>query len=343
MDLDKRPQGAGEGCLTAAVRIPVRLVVLIVVVPVRMLWDALVVCARALHRSVLRPLGRVLFVIPLTWLWRWVLVPVGRGVAWLVTYGLVTPAVWVWRQVLTPLGRGVAWLAGTLVTYLVVKPAVWVWRWVLVPLGRGAAWLVTYLLVKPVVWLVTYLVVKPAVWLWERVLVPVGRGLVWLVTYLVVKPVVWLVTYLVVKPAQWVWRWVFVPVGRAVAFVAREIGDAFAVAWRVAGHVSRAVGRALKWVARQLVGRPVAWVYRTVCTPVGHWVRDAVWRPVRAALATARDTVRRARREAWRALVGGGPAVRPREPQVAPARTLGSTTTAPGAAPAPEISPRKRG
>lgn len=32
-----------EGCLAVAIRIPVRIVVLVLVVPVRMVWDALVV------------------------------------------------------------------------------------------------------------------------------------------------------------------------------------------------------------------------------------------------------------------------------------------------------------
>jgi hypothetical protein len=142
----------------------------------------------------------------------------------------------------------------------------------------------------------------------------------------------------------WVYRRVLTPVGR-------EIVAAFGVAWRVAGFLSRAVGRALAWLAWHLVGAPVTWAYRNVCTPVGHFLRDAVLAPAgRAALAmgrtarqtlrTARETVRQARRDAWRALVGGAREPEPREPGSVLARTLGSTTTVPSAVPEPEISLR---
>ncbi|MEU3155989.1 hypothetical protein ABZ688_37200, partial [Streptomyces fimicarius] len=59
----------------------------------------------------------------------------------------------------------------------------------------------------------------------------------------------------------------------------------------------------------------------------------------RAALASARETVRQARRDAWRALVGSTDGARSREPRGIPARTLGSTTTVPSAAQATESAP----
>ncbi|CAM5676990.1 hypothetical protein SVIOM342S_03720 [Streptomyces violaceorubidus] len=73
-----------------AVRIPVRIVVLVLVVPVRMVWDALVVAGRFLQEAVFRParagvawVGRAVFVWPFVGLWRYVVVPLGkvRGVA----------------------------------------------------------------------------------------------------------------------------------------------------------------------------------------------------------------------------------------------------------------------
>ncbi|QEV15633.1 hypothetical protein CP974_09445 [Streptomyces fradiae ATCC 10745 = DSM 40063] len=299
MEPEMRPaRREPEGCLVAAVRLPVRIVVLVVVVPVRMLWDLLALCARTLHRTVLRPLGRCLLVIPFTWLWRAVLTPLGRGAGRLVQYLVVAPAVWgwrylvvaparwlwrylvvaparwLWRSVLVPVGRGLARLADALLTYLVVAPARWLWRGVLAPAGAGIAWLVRHL------------VVAPALWGWRWVLVPVGRGAAWLLRTLVAVPLVTL------------WRWVLVPLGRGLAFLGREVAAAFAVAWRVAGYVSRAAGRAVKWALWQTVGRPARWFYRSVCTPLGHFARDAVWRPardaVRAALSTARRTLRRA-------------------------------------------------
>ncbi|GAA2477765.1 hypothetical protein [Streptomyces gobitricini] len=335
MDVEKSEPG---GCLAAAVRIPVRIVVLLVVLPVRVVWDALTLCGRGLDRVVLRPLGRVLYVLfvtPPVWLYAYVLVPVGRALAWLaralVTYALVTPAGWLYRWVLGPLGNALVWLMET----LVVAPARWLYRYLLTPLGRGAAWLAKSLFVWP--WVA----------LWRYVVVPVVR-------YGIVVPLVWLCRRVLLPPVVWFHRWVLGPLGRVLVAAGREVRDAVVVAWRVAGYISRALGRALKWLGWNLVGRPVAWCYRSVCTPVGHALRDHLWRPVRAAaagaghaartaLASAAGTVRRARRNAWRAPAGGPAAGRAGEPAGVPARSLGSTTTAPGVAPASEISLRKRG
>ncbi|MGA5405996.1 hypothetical protein ACPCSC_01865 [Streptomyces lavendulocolor] len=335
MDVDKREP---EGCLTAAIRIPVRIVVLLVVLPVRMAWDALAVCGRAVGRVVLRPLGRMLYLVlvhPLLWLYANALVPLGWGLAWLVgalmTYGLVKPAGWLYRWVLTPVGQALAWLVET----LVVVPARWLYRWALTPLGHA------------VVWLAKALFVWPWAALWRYVVVPVVR-------YGIVAPLRWLWRRVLVPPARWLYRWVLTPAGRGLVVVARELRDAVVVAWRAAGYLTRAVGRGLRWLGWHLLGRPVAWCYRNVCTLAGHALRDHLWRPVRtaaagagragrAALASAAATVRRARRDAWRAPAGGPAAGRAGEPAGVPARSLGSTTTAPGVAPAPEISLRKRG
>lgn len=316
MDLDKRPAPPaperyepGDGCLTTAIRIPVRIVVLVLVVPVRMVWDLLAAGARALHRSVFRPLGRGIGVL-CSWVYETLLAPLGRalGVAlgWLFRALFVWPWVALWRYVLVPL-----------VHYGLVVPVVWLYRYVLTPIGHGTLWSLTWL----------------------------GRGIA-LTAVGIRTALVWVVVTLLITPLGWFFRAVLTPVGR-------EIAAAFGVAWRIAGQISRAVGRALKWLARILVGQPVSWFYRSVCTPVGHILRDSVWAParkaaaetgraVRGALRSAGETVRQARRDAWRALVG---APRPAEPVAAPvdgARTLGSTTTVPGAVPAPEISLRKQ-
>ncbi|MEU9062394.1 hypothetical protein AB0D13_26895 [Streptomyces sp. NPDC048430] len=367
MDLDKHrtpaPYEGGEGCLTTLVRIPVRIVVLVLVLPVRMLWDLLLAGGRLAERVLLRPLGRAL-----EWLYDQVLVPVGRALAWLtvallvwpwvglwrhvvvpaVRYGVVVPLVWLYGAVLTPAGHGLRWVYDKLlvpavtglVTFLLVWPAVAAWRYVLKPLGIAADWLVTHLVVLPIVWV------------HRHVLTPVGHGIAW--TFLMAgkgiaatgrglwTAVVWLVMTLLVLPLVWVYRRVLAPVGR-------EIAAAFGIAWRIAGFISRAVGRALAWLAWHLVGAPVTWVYRAVCTPVGHFLRDAAWAPVkrvaleagraaRGALASARETLRAARRDAWRALVGPPQVTDARELEGSAARTLGRTTTVPSAAPAPEIS-----
>ncbi|MFJ7944087.1 hypothetical protein ACIQ6K_10630 [Streptomyces sp. NPDC096354] len=408
MDQEKQPRAgahqgpahyeSGDGCLATLIRIPVRIVVLVIVLPVRMVWDALVATSHAADRMLLRPVGRalawlyrVLVVIPLVRLYESVLTPLGHGLRWLaavvgrglrwsgavvfvwpwvalwryvvvpvVRYGVVAPAVLFYASVLTPLGhglrrvyrtllipvgRGVAAVTVWVLTALFVWPVVGVWRYLLVPLALALDRLVKILIVAPLAW--TY----------RALLTPLGHGIVWLAGVMgsgvvavargLGTAVAWLVMTVFVTPVRWFWRRVLAPVGR-------EVAAAIGVAWRVTGYLSRAVGRALAWLAWHLVGAPVAWTYRTVCTPVGHFVRDMVWAPARraaaeagraarGALRTAGETVRQARRDAWRALVGGGPVPEPREPVAPLARTLGSTTTVPSAAPEPEISLRKQG
>ncbi|WP_338676658.1 hypothetical protein V1460_29595 [Streptomyces sp. SCSIO 30461] len=344
LEKHRQPAEAG-GCLTVAVRIPVRIVVLLVVVPVRMVWDLLVVCARTLHRVLMRPLGRVL-----AYVYETVLAPVGRAVGRAVTflakalfhwpwialwrYVLVPAAAWLHRWVLTPLGLGLVWVYGAL----------------LAPLGRGAGWLLWAVFVWP--WTALY----------RWVLTPLGQGLAWLWARAVVPAaaagwtaLAWLLRVLIVVPVVCFHRWIVVPVGGFLAVLGRETLDALKAAWRIAGHVSRAAGRALKWLGWNLLGRPLVWCYREVCSPVGHFVRDQVWRPakrvavtagqaVRGALASARDTVREARRAARRALVGGPTDVRGGRPVPVPARNLGGTsTTVSDVAPGPGVSLHKRG
>ncbi|MGW3338151.1 hypothetical protein ACWDCL_11795 [Streptomyces sp. NPDC001009] len=357
MDLDKpsAPQPP-EGCLVVAVRLPVRIVVLVLVVPVRLVWDALVVAARFLHATVLRPLGRALlwvgralFVWPFVALWRWVLVPVAQALGRLGRVLVVTPLSWVYVHVLTPLGHAFRWAA-----LGVGAGLVWVGAHLLAPIGRGLAWLargVGALLAAAglgvyagAAWLVRYLLVVPARLLYAWVLAPVGRALTWLADALVTgvgAVLYWTLRILFVLPARALWRWVLAPVGRVLAVVGREVADALGHAWRIAGRLSRVVGRALGTLFRWIFVEPARWVYRTLLTPVGHLVRDAVLRPAaqaarevrrvtRQTLAAARDTLRETRRDLRRALFGDPRrpvAVDRREPQQPDPRTLGGSTT----------------
>ncbi|MGW2570355.1 hypothetical protein [Streptomyces sp. NPDC001537] len=355
MDLQKPPTGhpeqqparqSPEGCLVVAIRLPVRIVVLVLVVPVRMVWDALVVTGRFLNDTVLRPVGRALlwvaravFVWPVVGLWRYVLVPLGRALGRLGNVLLVVPLKWFHRYVLTPLGQAL----------------VWVYARVLTPVGHGVMWLLRGVgavlallgtgVFAGVAWLVRYLVVFPAVWVYARVLAPVGRAVAWLVGVVATGVGIglyWVGRVLFVLPALALWRWVLVPVGRFLAVVGREVGQAIGQAWRVAGRISLAVGRALATLFRWIFVEPVRWAYRTVLTPVGHVVRDAVLRPVaeaarsagratRLALASAREAARQARAD-FRRLLFGEPermrAVDRREPTARETRTLGGRTTA---------------
>lgn len=374
MDLEKpaaearQPERQPEGCLAVAIRIPVRIVVLVLVVPVRMVWDGLVAGGRLLMDAVLRPLGRALvwvaralFVWPLVGLWRYVVVPLGKGLGRLGNVLVVVPLVWLFRHVLTPLGQGVAWVFRGIGAGLG-----WLYARVLTPVGHGLLWVLRGLgagiaagglgVYAVAAWLVRYLVVVPAQWLYAWVLTPVGKAIAWCaqgVAWLVSMVITgvgfvlhWVLRLLLVLPALALWRWVLTPLGRALAVVGREVGDALGHAWRIAGHISLAVGRFLGTLLRWIFVEPVRWAYRTLLTPLGHVVRDAVLRPAaeaarsvgrvtRQALAAARDSARQARADFRRMLFGESKEERPqevpvprREPGSADGRTLGSSTTA---------------
>ncbi|MCQ9179917.1 hypothetical protein KMT30_12965 [Streptomyces sp. IBSBF 2953] len=377
MDLQKQPVAeppappvgrtsgqAPEGCLVVAIRLPVRIVVLVLVVPVRMVWDGLVVVGRLLRDTVLRPLGRALswlgkalFVWPLIGLWRYLVVPAATALAWLGKVLVATPAVWLHRYLLTPLGHGLAWLVRG-----VGAGFAWVYARVLTPVGHAVLMLLKGIgaVIAAVgvgvygagAWLVRRLVVVPARWVHRWFLAPAGRAIVlcaqgvWRLSELLMGGVglvlYWAARILLVLPALALWRWVLVPVGRFLAVVAREVGDALGHCWRIAGHVSLAVGRFLGTLLRWTLVEPVRWVYRTVLTPVGHAVRDAVLRPAaraarsvgrasRQALAAAWETARQTRADVRRMLFGEPvrrEAVDRRERSAGEARTLGSSTTA---------------
>ncbi|WP_063831239.1 hypothetical protein [Streptomyces sp. NRRL F-2664] len=360
MDMDKRPPGGGDGCLVGAIRIPVKIVAVLVVLPVRVIWELLVGAGRALHRNVLGPLyvhvlepllralGRLvgtLLKLVLLWpwvgLWRYVITPVGQGVAWLgrglyqrvlapggrfLTVHVLRPLgealAWVgrggMRYLLAPLGRGAARLVRFLGMLLFVWPWVGLWRYVLAPVGRAIAWL--------------------GAAAYRYLLTPVGHGLVWLAVAVyryLLRPVGLGVAWLVVG----VYRYLLRPVGLGLArlasalyrYVLSPLWQVLVQAWHLAGRITAALWRGLRWVGRVLIGWPASRVYRHVLTPAGHAVRE-VWRTARAAVREARATVRRA--------LFGTP---PWEPARSRARTLGSTTAA-DAAPADEISlPRRRG
>ena len=269
-------------------------------------------CLVVAIRLPVRILALVL-VVPVRMVWD-VLVAVGRFVG---------------DTVLRPLGRALLWLGRV----LVVLPLVGLWRYVVVPVARALAWLGKVLLVLPLAFFHRHVLTPVGhalVWLYARVLTPVGHA------------ARWLLRCLVVVPARWAYDWIVAPVGRLLAVVAREVGDALGHAWRVAGHLSRAVGRFLGTLLRWTLVEPVRWVYRTVLTPVGHVLRDVVLRPAaeaaravgratRQGLAAARETVRQARADVRRMLFGAPrerEAVHGREPRALGTRTLDSSTTA---------------
>ncbi|MEV6506017.1 hypothetical protein AB0M61_07800 [Streptomyces sp. NPDC051642] len=334
-----------EGCLAVAIRVPVRIVVLVLVVPVRLVWDGLVVGGRFLYRTVLRPLVRAVFVWPWVALWRYVVVPLAKALGWLTNLLVVVPLGWLYRYVFTPVGHGLAWAARQIGGGLA-----WVYARVLTPVGHACAWVVNGVAAL-VGRLGRYLLVVPAGWLYAWILTPVGhaiawcgRGFVWLVRAVgtgIGFVLYWGARILLVLPAIALWRWVLTPVGRVLAVIGREVRDALGHAWRIAGHISLAVGRVLGTLFRWIFVEPVSWVYRTVLTPVGHVVRDLVLRPAaeaaravgrvtRQVLAAARESARQARAD-FRRMVFGEPRqpepVELREPMGDDTRTLGRSTT----------------
>ncbi|MEV0410868.1 hypothetical protein AB0I68_08670 [Streptomyces sp. NPDC050448] len=324
MELDKRhPGDRGEGCLVGVIRIPVKIVALIVVLPVRVVWDLLVACGRAVQRYVLGPFSV------------YVLQPVLRGIGWVLTVLLKLVFVWpwvgLWRYVLEPVYVHLLAPAGRFLYAYLLHPLgealSWVgrggMRYLLAPLAKGGMWLVWALGMTLFVW--------PWVGLWRYVLAPVGRGLVRLgeaVHRYVLTPV----GHALAWTGSLVYRYLLRPLGLGVyRYVLVPLGQVLVWAWHVAGRIVRAVWRGVRLAGWVLLGWPVTQVYRHVLTPVGHVVRD-VWRTVRAGVREARAEVRR--------VLFGGPA---REPARSQARTLGSTTAA-GNTPAPESHvPQRQG
>ncbi|MFC0597517.1 hypothetical protein [Streptomyces palmae] len=241
-----RPE-PGEGCLTKAIRLPVQILAVIVVLPLRLLWDALTACCRALYRWVLAPVGRAL-----GWLLKvFVLIPlraVATALAWLLHTLVVAPLAWLYRVLLTPLGRGLR----RLLHYLLVVPLVALYRWVLTPVGHAVSWMARGLWALLTL-VVRYTLVLPLLALWRYVLGPVLRGIgavfawAWHVAGHISRSLWSCVStvfrLLVVVPVGWVWRTLLRP-------VLTGIRDGL---WR---PVSRAVRQALREVRRALLGAP---------------------------------------------------------------------------------------
>ncbi|MFJ9560791.1 hypothetical protein ACIRQQ_12205 [Streptomyces fuscichromogenes] len=210
MDMQKRTQRPPqpqhpEGCLVVAIRIPVRIFVFLVVLPVRLLWDAFTATARFLWQYLLAPLGRAigrilhaLLVVPLIWLYRYLLTPIGHALLWLHAR-VLTPIGHAVVWLLTPVAKAVEWVFGMLgtalywtVRVLLVLPALALWRWILAPAGRllgivlgeigealGHAWRAAGYVARAagrvLGTLFRWIFLEPARWAYRTVLTPVGH------------------------------------------------------------------------------------------------------------------------------------------------------------------------
>ncbi|MET8264869.1 hypothetical protein ACPXB5_03945 [Micromonospora arida] len=231
-------QAAVAPPLVAAVA---RGVALVVVLPVRLLWELIVAAGRLLHRYLLRPVGRFLS--------RWLLAPL----AWLLHRLVWLPLVWCARHLL--------WLPLVWVTrHLLWLPLVWVVRTVIWP---ALVWLTRHglrpalvVLGRVLVWLARYLVLLPLRWL-GTVLTPVGRLVVAAVVgaWRTAGRVLRLLHRLLLRPllsgVRWVWSVTVVPVARGLRAV-----------WRAT------VAPAARW-ARRSVLDPVRLAVREVLNALG--------------------------------------------------------------------------
>ena len=226
---------------------------LIIVVPIRLLWEVLSALGRFVQAYVMRPIRwllynglvrplwwvlRVLVLQPLWWVLRvlvlqplwWVLrVLILRPLWWVLRVFVLLPARWIWQRILVPLGQ----------MFL---------RYVLKPLWTALVWVLTMVLV-PFVHLARWLV-WGLVALWRAVLWPVlaafGRLIAqtWRLAGLVLF-------HLLVRPVRFLWRALVMPVLRAIAYV-----------WRVT------VVRAARW-ARVHVWEPARAAGRSVSSALG--------------------------------------------------------------------------
>ncbi|MBT2482043.1 hypothetical protein [Streptomyces sp. ISL-94] len=235
---NEEPQLAhrGDGCLVGIVRIPVKIIAVLVVLPVRVVWDLLAALGRLVHRHLLAPvwtyvlapvlrglgwvvstLLKLVFVWPWVGLWRYVLLPVG---SWAYAYVFAPVGRVLSAYVLRPLGRAIAWLA-TLT-----------WRHVVVPVGQAIAWAAMTVhrhLLLP---------------LYRYVLTPLGRALAWawhvagVITGALWRAFKWAGWVVVGWPLAQVYRYVLTPAGHLLRAVWRTVRD---TAREIRAEVARAL------------------------------------------------------------------------------------------------------
>ncbi|MEW1772179.1 hypothetical protein [Streptomyces sp. NPDC086777] len=266
MDMQNRPQRPPqsrpqsrppsqhpEGCLVVAIRIPVRIFVFLVVLPVRLLWDAFAATAR--------------------FLWRYVLAPVGRAAGLVLHALLVVPLVWLYRHLLTPLGHALRWFHARVLTPIghalvrLLTPVVKILEQVLGMLGTALYRIARVLLVLPALAVWRWLLVLPALALWRWILAPAGRvlgivlretgealGHAWraagYVARAVGRVIGTLFRWIFLTPARWMYRTVLTPVGHVVRdLVLHPVAEA-------ARAIGRAVRQARADLRRALFGEP---------------------------------------------------------------------------------------
>lgn len=187
MNATERRAGPDEGWLYAVIRWPALVVAVIVMVPLRVLWELVELICKGI---------RILF-------WTWLLRPVLQGLKILLWDWFLRPVLQFFaRYVLVPIGNGMAWVVERLrrppfvllIRHLLINPGVWLCRWVLAPVAFaliGALWIAGGVSAK----VFGFLFVRPLSWLWRALFVPV-------------------------------WNHVCVPIGQAFRAAFRPVGNA---------------------------------------------------------------------------------------------------------------------
>jgi hypothetical protein len=194
---------------------------LIIVVPIRLLWELLSVIARFTRVYVLRPIGRLLYTLLV------------RPLRWTLRVFVLLPLRWVGERLLVPLGRVIL-------------------RYALRPVGIALAWVVTIALI-PVAFAARW-IGRGLAALWRALwplLAAFGRSLAW----------IWhqaglVLFHLLVRPVRFLWRVLVRPVlgalGWAWRVTVRPAARWLRVhVWEPARAAGRSVTRALGLDARR--------------------------------------------------------------------------------------------
>ncbi|WP_418060877.1 hypothetical protein [Pimelobacter simplex] len=162
------------------VRWPARVVAVLVVLPVRALWDGFGAAAGLVERfwdgvvvrpwvafwrwvgRLLRPFGRLL-AVPLRWFLAYVARPAGRVLDWCWQYLVLTPTLWLWRVLVAPFGRGILAPIG--------RALRWAWQ-----VAGGALRTLGGALAVPFRWAHRTLVAPALRWAGRTVVAPVRRA-----------------------------------------------------------------------------------------------------------------------------------------------------------------------
>ncbi|MFG1997758.1 hypothetical protein ACGFNU_01270 [Spirillospora sp. NPDC048911] len=274
--------------------IPARIVALVIVLPIRLVYDLIRVIGRGL-KAALGGLMRAM-AWPFRQLYTWLLRPVGLGIAaglvwvgtglaWVFNVTIVRPLGWLLNVVVLGFFRMFGRGSGRL--------GRWFYRTVLAPIGRflasigrgiGAGLLATW---RGLLWLLNILIVIPLSFVGgglKRLLLGTGRviayiaqGIAWLFAVLIVLPLTLLWQYILRPPLTGL-VWVGRLIGSGLAYLGRGTGTVLLAGWRaISGALAWAwhtAGRILRWLARILFVIPALAIWNFVLRPVLHGLAE---------------------------------------------------------------------